>query len=201
MKLSIEGNIGCGKTSVMSRLFKEHTIPIFLEPVDQWKYWLKMFYDDPTRWGFTFNLNVLMSFDNWRHNTFNALYERSPISNRFVFAELQYDNGNMCKMEIDLFHEIYSKLAWVPEIVIYIKTDPEASMQRIINRGRECECNVSFDYIKAVHKKYELIFSQDSDEKRDTSLHNTKVITIDGNQSADDVYADVCKICQQLGIL
>ena len=38
MKITIEGNIGSGKTSVLQKIFERKRIPIFLEPVDtDWK--------------------------------------------------------------------------------------------------------------------------------------------------------------------
>ena len=188
MKISIEGNIGCGKSSLLSRLCLETRTPVFLEPVDEWKEWLSLFYTDPARWGMSFNINVLLTFNKWKNNNFLALYERSPISNRYIFAQLQYDQKRMNDMELEMFNRIYNQLSWLPDVVIYIRTDPTVSMKRMQQRARECENEVPLDYIEAVHQKYEDIFNSDN--------HNPgcKVIIVDGNRAHDEVYADVLNI-------
>lgn len=191
MKISIEGNIGCGKSSLLTRLCQDLRVPVFLEPVDEWKDWLAMFYTDPSRWGMSFNINVLLSFNKWKNNEFTALYERSPLSNRYIFAQLQYDQGRMTDMELKMFEALYDKLAWTPDVVIYIKTDPAVSMERMKLRARSCENEVPFDYIKAIHEKYESLFG--------TSQHakTPHVIIVDGNRSKEAVYKDVAAIMNQ----
>ncbi len=179
MKISIEGNIGSGKSSVLTRLCEELRVPIFLEPINEWGDWLGMFYEDPSRWGMSFNAKVLLSFNKWKDNNFFALYERSPLSNRYVFAELQYEQNKMTKLELDLFQELYEQLAWSPDVIIYIKTDPMVAMQRMNKRARECENKVTLEYLQEVHKKYEDL------------LNKREVIVVDGNKSANEVYEEV----------
>jgi deoxyadenosine/deoxycytidine kinase len=199
-KIVIEGNIGSGKTTLMSRLCQETRLPIFLEPVDEWKDWLTLFYSDPSRWGMSFNMNVLLTFNKWKNNDFTSIYERSPISNRFVFSQLQYDNKNMKDLELKMFERVYDKLAWTPDVIIYIKTDPEVSMQRMQQRARQCEDAVPLEYIKSVHNKYEEILNNKPYDRYDCYLDDKyitsdkkkcRIIHVDGNKSADEVFLDV----------
>ena len=201
-KIAIEGNIGSGKTTLMSRLCQETRLPIFLEPVDEWKDWLTLFYSDHSRWGMSFNINVLLTFNKWKNNGFTSIYERSPISNRFVFSQLQYDNNRMKDIELKMFERVYDKLAWTPDVIIYIKTDPEVSMARMQARARKCEDAVPLEYIKSVHNKYEEILNNKSynsneyfnylDDKYITSdKKKCRIIHVDGNKSADEVFTDV----------
>lgn len=179
-KISIEGNIGSGKSTVISRLCTDLRIPVFLEPVEEWKEWLTLFYQDPSRWGLSFNLQVLLSFHKWKNNNFPAIYERSPISNRYVFTALQHEQGRMNDLELKMFESIYDQLAWTPEATIYIRTDPAVSMERMHTRGRDSEKGVPLEYLTAVHNKYEEV------------LKNKKnVVVVDGNRPQDEVYQDV----------
>lgn len=189
MKISIEGNIGSGKSTVITRLCKEKRIPVFLEPVDEWKDWLTLFYADPARWGLAFNLHVLMTFNQWKNNDFLAVYERSPLSNRHVFTELGYEQGRLNKLELNLFESLYNKLAWKPDVVIYIKTEPEVSMERMKTRARDCECAVPLEYLQSIHHKHEELFKFKRTEN---------VYIVDGNRSQDDVYNDVATILQRI---
>lgn len=48
--VSLEGNIGCGKSSVLKRLAEEpFRFPVVPEPVEEWWPLLQRFYDDPRR--------------------------------------------------------------------------------------------------------------------------------------------------------
>ena len=193
MKISVEGNIGSGKSTVISRLCTEKRLPVFLEPVHEWKEWLELFYTDPTRWGFSFNLHVLMTFNRWINNNFLAVYERSPISNRQVFTQLGFEEGRLNDLELNLFDTMYTKLAWEPDVIIYIRTDPEVSMQRMQKRARDCESCVPLTYLKAIHDKHEGMFHGHSTVPHEFTKHkqNVRVIEIDGNKTHDEVYADV----------
>jgi len=182
-RICIEGNIGSGKSTLLTKLCQEKRIPVFLEPVEEWKDWLGVFYQDPTRWGLSFNINVLLSFHKWKHNNFKALYERSPLSNRYVFCQLQYNQGKMTSLELDMFQKIYDELSWTPDKIIYIRTDPQVSMSRMQQRGRTCENSVSLEYITAVHNIYEELMARPDIAP--------KVVIIDGNKNSEDVYNQV----------
>jgi deoxyadenosine/deoxycytidine kinase len=193
MKIVIEGNIGGGKSTVLSMISQRNRIPIFLEPVEtEWKQGLEYFYDDNSRWGFTFNLNVLMTYNKWSNNNFKALYERCPLSSKEVFCKLQYDSGMMTKYENDMYQELYQKLAWDPDVIIYINTPSDVCYQRMISRARECETNVPITYLKQVNEKYEDLCNLIKEK------NNIKLFTINGNQNIEKVYEDVMKVINNL---
>lgn len=193
MKIVIEGNIGGGKSTVLNMISQRTRIPIFLEPVDtEWKQGLEYFYNDNSRWGFTFNLNVLMTYSKWKNNTFKAVYERCPLSSKEVFSKLQYESGKMTKYENDLYQQIYDKLAWEPDVVIYIRTPSNVCYDRMNSRGRECETNVPLVYLTTVHQQYEQLCELIS--KKD----NIKMFIVDGDQDIEKVYQDVINVIDSL---
>lgn len=193
MKIVIEGNIGGGKSTVLTMISQRTRIPIFLEPVDtEWKQGLEYFYDNNSRWGFTFNLNVLMTYNKWSNNNFKALYERCPLSSKEVFSKLQYDSGMMTKYENDMYQELYDKLAWEPDVIIYINTPSDVCYDRMISRARECETNVPITYLEQVNEKYEDLC------KLIKEKNNIKLFIINGNQNIEKVYEDVMKVINTL---
>lgn len=183
MKIAIEGNIGCGKSSILTRLVKELRVPVFLEPVDEWSQWLTAFYTNPSRWGMQFNTHVLLTFNRWKNNDFFSIYERSPVSNRHIFAQLQYEAGHMNDLELAMFQTLYDKLGWAPDVILYLRTDPTVAYSRMNTRGRTCESSVSLDYLEKVHQKYEAIGN-----------HHRNVHVVDANRSHDEVYADIAAL-------
>ncbi len=188
MKIVIDGNIGCGKTTVIKRLNDEIRIPIFLEPLQKWNDHLTLFYENPQKWAFPFNLEVLTTFYEWKNNTFPAIYERCPLSCRYIFTELNYDLGHLHKLEMATFDKIFKEIKWEPEVLIYIKTDPNICVQRMKERGRSCEAGVSTDYIEAVHNKYEAMTNNTS------IMKNIKLHIINGNQEKEKVFNDICEV-------
>jgi thymidine kinase len=188
MKVVIDGNIGCGKTTLIKRLNDDIRIPIFLEPLHKWNDLLTLFYDDPKKWAFPFNLEVITSFHEWKSNAFPAIYERSPLSCRKVFTQLNVEMGHMHTLELGVFDKIYKELSWMPDVLIYIRTDPQTCSQRMQERARECEKHVPLDYIQSIHTKYEMMVKEIT----------TPTYVVDGNQSKDKVYEDVKKIVQVL---
>lgn len=193
MKIVIEGNIGGGKSTVLNMISQRTRLPIFLEPVDtDWKDGLSLFYNDNARWGFAFNLKVLMTYHQWRNNNFKAVYERCPMSSKCVFSQLQYENKLMTKFENDLYQQYYESLAWEPEVVIYIRTPPEVCYERMNSRARECESNVPLSYLQQVHHKYEQLCED--------IIHNKKqkLYVVDGTRNSEQVYEQVMKIIMTL---
>lgn len=79
---------------------------------------------------------------------------------------------------------------WKSDITIYIKTDPEICMDRMIQRGRDCENNVTIEYLKKIHEKHEIMIK---------NLDNC--YTVDGNRSYREVYDSVNQILKNLNII
>lgn len=188
MKIVIEGNIGCGKSSLISEIGKNLRIPTFLEPINNWTL-INKYYNDIPRWGFTFNLEVLLSLHKWKQNNFDAIYERSPNSCRHVFFQMLADTGDIIPEEHFIFDNIYKEMAWKSDATIYIKTDPHVCMDRMTKRGRNCENNVTLDYLKKIHEKHEIMINK---------LDNC--YTVDGNRSYHEVYDDVSQILKKLNV-
>ena len=188
MKIVIDGNIGCGKSTVIKKLNDDFRIPIFLEPLHKWDTLLSLFYDDPSKWAFPFNLQVLTDFHEWRNNNFPAIYERSPLSCRYVFTQLNHEMGHVHPEELKIFDKIFNELIWTPDICIYIKTDPQICMDRMTSRGRTCEKKVPLDYLEKVHDKYQELASK----------YASRIHIIDGNRDSQLVYDDVVTIIKSV---
>lgn len=190
-RIVVDGNIGCGKTTVIKEMNNTTRIPIFLEPLHKWNELLALFYDDPNKWAFPFNLEVMTTFNEWKDNSFAAVYERSPLSCRYVFTQLNHEHHHMHDLELKVFDKIYKELKWDPEVLIYIRTDPDICVQRMKERARCCESNVSLDYIRDVHRKYEDLVCN-AELMAGICLH-----IVDGDQNKEKVFEDVKKIVEQ----
>ena len=164
---SIEGNIGAGKSTLLSLL--EKNIPnckIIPEPVGEWKNvggknLLSAFYEQPSRWCFTFEINSMFSLvatlqDALQSDVEIILIERSLFSNR-AFHHISYVMDKLDTMEMTIlknFFEYFKPLYPRLNGVIYVDTDVEECLRRITQRGREEEKKVNYPYLKKLEDQF-----------------------------------------------
>lgn len=192
MRISIDGNVGSGKSSVLGRLQNDLNVPTFCEPVRDWYRYLQEYYHDPKRWAFCLNLKVMTSYSphirqETTSNDMISVWERHPFACRHVFTQLGIDCGYIDELESRVVDDVMKSMPWMlPDVLIYIKTSPEVCRSRTIKRARECEEELTQEYLEQVHNCYEkMIDTIKSNHK------NTNVWIVDGNRDEDSVYNDV----------
>ena len=104
MLISIEGNIGTGKTTLMryiKKLYNDNCKVVFIEePVDLWlqlkssdgENILEKFYKDKTRWSYSFQMHAFITRAQEimkQDQNKVIIIERSVLTDRNVFAKLQ----------------------------------------------------------------------------------------------------------------
>jgi thymidylate kinase len=96
----------------------------------------------------------------------------------------------MNKLEWDLTREINQDYGWIPDIIIYLKCPPEVCFERI--KQRNCQENISLDYLQKVHQKYEELYGNNK--------LRLNVITIDTTQDFDTIIKQFMKIYNDFNI-
>ena len=186
MRISIEGNIGAGKSSILDRLARDIETPLFPEPVEDWKELLGLYYSAPREFSLAFSMKVLLSF-RAPGSVPSCVVERSPLSCRHVFGQLVYNEGLMAQPEWDLFKEYSDIFGWSPDFLIYIDTPAEVCFERIRRRARDGESKIDLTYVKRVEFQYANMLK----------YTNIPTVRIDGTRDSDQVYADVLHTVRQ----
>lgn len=185
--VTIGGNIGCGKTTVLSKLSQERIV--FKEPLEKWGSWLDLFYTNPERYAFSFQMKILHDFlyftPEQKESSDLFVTERSPWDSLYVFCKTLKDSKTMTHMEYNLFKEYVDTIGWKPKTFVYLRTDPETCMQRIRERARECETGVDDKYIRQIHDAYEK-FVKVLQADPEITVH-----VVDANCCAEHVFATV----------
>ena len=177
MRISVEGNIGSGKSSALGSLALRG-YRVREEPVDEWGDLLDLYYQNPAQWSLAFNLKVLHSF----HNTGDAtVIERSPGACRHVFGQLAYNDNHLSPGAWDVFKEYHELLGWEPDAYVYIDTPPAECFTRLTKRGRECESGVTEDYLRRIEFQYQNFLK----------FTKVPVYTIDGMQEPWKIVRDI----------
>ena len=154
-RISIEGNIGASKSTLLAGLQDSHPEIAFVpEPVQEWGEWLDMYYRDIKRWCFGFQMKALASYLKTPPPQPVVVYERSPMSNKEVFTQMLFAQGNMAHKEFELYKSIYEHVAWQPDAIIFVKCSPEACLARVGQRNRSAEQGLTLDYLRKVDFHY-----------------------------------------------
>ena len=184
MIVSIEGNIGSGKTTILQRLKMDGFIT-FNEDVNAWSNegWLSDFYNNINRFAFGFQMRVLQSFSQIKQNIKVAnisIIERSPLTSVDIFGYLLALDNAISVNEYKIMSYFSSYINLIPKHIIYIQCDPTICLDRIRKRNRNEENTISIDYLNKLHTLHELTYN---------NRYNCSVI--DGNKDIEEVYKEV----------
>lgn len=160
MFISISGNIGSGKSTVINSLTQLYStkINVVPEPVSDWYPFLELFYKDKKKWAFSLQVQVANSFkypESSETPRNFSVYERSAQESLHIFSSALKDDNLLTDKEYDIIQFITDKYCWEPNFTIHINTDPHICLERINKRNRSAETNISIDYLKKLHQKYQ----------------------------------------------
>lgn len=196
MIISIEGNIGSGKSTILNILRRDNINNdqvIFVdEPVSEWnlikddgKTILELFYQDKEKYSFAFQIlayitrlrKLLEVLDNNKDKV--IICERSIYTDKHIFAKMLYQQGFINDIEWQSYNYWFDtfKEKTYPDKIIYIKTNPDICFTRIKKRDRLGESSISIEYLQHCHKLHE--------EWLDESYHKN-IITVNGNIELND---------------
>ena len=183
MKLVLDGNIGCGKSSIIDKIIESKFIelPVYNEPLNDWNQWMDLFYKDMSKYSFGFQMRVLKSHLD-KQKIQNGIFERSPLSCQRVFGQLLFEDKLMTPLEWNLTEDFNNDFGWNPDVVIYLKCNPLTCYHRIQQRNRNGEHTISFEYIERLNNKYEELYKNNL---------NMKIIEIDAEQPINTVFEEI----------
>ena len=160
------------------------------EPIQEWGSWLDLFYTDPPKYAFGFQMKILHSFlkcvgSRESTSTQPFITERSPVDSLEVFAKTLYEDNIMNHLEYNLYKEYVDSIAWTPSVYVYLQTDPEVCVERIKKRARGCESGIDEKYVHKLHAYYETLPQKS---------HPFHLHVVDANQSKETVLEHVRRI-------
>merc|ERR1711998_593781 len=170
--ISIEGNIGSGKSTIL-KLLKQNcdkSIIFIDEPVSEWQNIkdssghniLELFYGNKKKYSFAFQILAYITrlrkiLDVIKNNQNNVIImERSIYTDKFVFAKMLYENGFIEEIEWKTYNYWFDTFKSSTQLngIIYVNTEPEICFQRIKKRNRNGESNITIDYLNECHQKH-----------------------------------------------
>lgn len=159
--ITLDANIGAGKSTVLEYLQETKGIDISLEPVDAWQPYLHDMYHYGKG---VFEFQVRVWLDRcWPKRTVKAtIMERSPMFQMRVFITVNRELDKLTERQAQNLTDMYHKTMdlWHPEPYIYLRSSPERCAARILERGRETEADIPLSYLRRLHELHEATYEK-----------------------------------------
>ena len=215
--VSIEANIGAGKSTLISNILKKvngnSKFLLVPEPVDKWMNIkdsngdniLEAFYKNKQKVSLSFQLIALFTrmelivqkikeaeeIEKQTGKEVILITERTIKSDYHIFAKMLSDSGDICEHGIlayKMWNEKFDKEIVVSKF-LYINIPPEICQKRIKRRSRNGEENIDIKYLEHCHSFHE-IFYKDVLSKLDTKVIDTTLCE-PGTDDYDELVEDV----------
>ncbi len=159
--VAIAGNIGVGKSTLTAVLSEAFGWKPFYEAVDENPY-LADFYADMTRW--SFHSQVFFLSRRLQHHRQLVDHPGSVVQDRSVYEDAEifacnlFKQGQMSARDYQAYRDLYDGIrAFLPppDLLVYLKASVETLKNRIRQRGRDFERDISPDYLFRLNTLYD----------------------------------------------
>ena len=161
-RINIAGVVGVGKSSLTNLIWDKWKFVPFREPVFD-NPLLDKFYYDKKRYAFplqVFFLNKRFEMCKKSLEYGSSVMDRSIIEDT-IFAKMLRDSGDMDPYEYQIYRELFINMmehVVQPDLMVYLKVQPEEAVRRIRKRGREYEVKNDTDYWYTLSQNYNEFF-------------------------------------------
>jgi deoxyadenosine/deoxycytidine kinase len=159
--IAVAGNIGVGKSTLVTLLSERLDWQPFYEPVGENPY-LADFYRDMRAWAFHsqifFLTRRLRAHRQLMEHPSSVVQDRTVYEDAEVFAHNLYRQGLIDDRDYKSYRELYQVLTEFllpPDLVIYLRATVPTLENRIHSRGRDYERQISTGYLEQVNSLYE----------------------------------------------
>ena len=173
--VTIEGNIGAGKTTLSHLLAKHYNARLILEQFADNPF-LPKFYENPTQYAFPLELFFMAERFKQLKELLQQkdLFQTVTISDYLFTKCLLFAKVNLPDDEFRLYQRLFDIIHQQlvqPEILIYLHAPVNKLQQNIKKRGRSFEQSIPDDYLFNIQETYTHYIKQ----------HNIKTLFVDAS--------------------
>lgn len=186
--VAVEGPIGVGKTTLVSKLAARMSAQLVLEAFEDNPF-LESFYADRDRYAFQTQIFFLMSRFRQQSELMQPdLFEPSLLADYHLLKDRIFAQLTLSDHELQLYERVFQALESQivqPDVVIYLTASQDALLERIKRRGRSYEKDFDAGYLMDLSQAYREFF-------RD--YRRTPLLTVDTtelNVIADPTVIDI----------
>lgn len=156
--LTVEGNIGAGKTSLAQLIAQEFNAKLILERFADNPF-LPKFYEDMERYAFPLEMSFLA--DRYQRLQDDIaqfdLFKDFVVSDYDVFKSLIFAKVTLQSEEFMLYKKVFDLMyrnLTKPGLYVYLYQDTDRLLENIKKRGRDYEQKIPADYLNKINKGY-----------------------------------------------
>ena len=161
MYLVVEGPIGVGKTSLSRRLAARYSAELKLEVVEENPF-LAPFYENPAAFAFQVQVFFLLSrYKQLSQLSQGGLWTGGVVGDYLFAKDFIFAAMNLKEHEFSLYNDLYSHLSPrlpTPDLVVYLRAEPDVLLTRIEKRGRPFEQDMQAEYLSDLTGRYDEYF-------------------------------------------
>ncbi|MDX1471156.1 MAG: 2-amino-4-hydroxy-6-hydroxymethyldihydropteridine diphosphokinase [Flavobacteriaceae bacterium] len=156
--ITIEGNIGAGKTTLANKISKDFNARLLLYPYADNPF-LAKFYEDPKRYAFALEMSFLAE----RYQQISEdlaqldLFSDFVVSDYDIFKSLIFSKITLTEDEFRLYRKLFYlmyKDIVRPDLYVFLKQNTERLQENIMKRGREYEQGIEDNYLSKINSGY-----------------------------------------------
>ncbi len=171
--ISIEGNIGAGKTTLANLLAERLNARLILEEFADNPF-LAKFYDNPAQYAFSVELFFMAERYKQQKDLVSQqdMFRTLTISDYLFTKCLLFAKVNLPDDEFRLYQRLFDTMHHQmiqPELLIYLHAPVSKLQENIKKRNRPYEQNIQNDYLYNIQQTYTHYIKQ----------HNTKTLIVD----------------------
>ncbi len=165
--ITIEGNIGAGKTSLAKKIAEQFNAKLILEQFDD-NTFLPKFYKDPDKYAFPLEMSFLVKrYQQMKNQLTNQdLFKAFTISDYFINKSIIFAKKTLQDDEFSLYSKIFNIINLSlpkPELLVYLHLGVDRLKSNIISRGRVYEKNIEKSYLEIIQSGYFEYINQQQD--------------------------------------
>lgn len=175
--ITIEGNIGAGKTTLAHLLAKKLNARLILEEFADNPF-LPKFYENPKQYAFPLELFFMAERFKQLKDMLHTkdLFQSITVSDYLFTKCLLFAKVNLSEEEFRLYQKLFDIIhqqVVFPDILIYLHSPVQKLQKNIKKRNRDFEQAISDDYLFSIQETYTSYIKQ----------HNIKTIFIDASNA------------------
>ncbi len=156
--ISIEGNIGAGKTTLSTRIADDYNAKLILETFEE-NAFLAKFYKEPDKYAFPLELSFLAErYEQLKHQlTSRDLFKSFTVSDYFINKSFIFARKNLPEDTFGLYKKLFdiiSESLPKPDLLVYLYQTIDNLMHNIHNRGRDYEKDIKPEYLEKIQESY-----------------------------------------------
>jgi len=159
--IAVAGNIGAGKTELVTFLCKRYGLKPFFEPNDDNPY-IKDFYKDMKAWSFQSQVFFLARKTRLHRELERAsgivVQDRTIYEDAEIFARNLFVTRKMSRRDWETYQELYEVMRdslRPPDLMIQLRASVRTIKKRIGLRGRPEEQKIPHSYLKRLNALYD----------------------------------------------